>query len=168
VVTVTVDAGRREDHGQAVEELEGGEAESGTTGRVCLGQDVENLVRAAVDQMEPFECKGGPGTVADQPFQSLPVGGLDADAGIQAEPAPVIPRQHVFGFVRLQEAVAAKVAEDSFLDRVLEVLQELVGEGRGFVKAEADGGSGRVLIRVLFNLLEEPIHDAHVVMEMGV
>jgi len=44
---------------------------------------------------------------ADQPFQAFAVGGLDADAPVEAEPATVLPAQHVLGVVGLQEAVAA-------------------------------------------------------------
>ena len=46
-------------------------------------QDVEHLVGAAVDEVEPIQSERGPGTVADQPFETSAVGGLDADAPIQ-------------------------------------------------------------------------------------
>ena len=78
----------------------------------------------------------------------------------------MIPGEHVLGFVRLQEAVAAsraalvvmarsapkantarpsneaelssmKMSKDPGTDRVLEALQEFGGEGGGFVKTEA-------------------------------
>jgi hypothetical protein len=68
----------------------------------------------------------------------------------------------------LQEAVAGKVAEDSLSDGVLEALPELVGEGRGFVKAEASFWMGRILIRVILDLLEEPVHNAQVVVVVGI
>jgi hypothetical protein len=55
----------------------------------------------------------------DQLFQTVLVGGLDPDTGVQAKAATVIPREHVFGFVGLQEAVAPKVSQDSEADRVL-------------------------------------------------
>jgi hypothetical protein len=70
--------------------------------------------------------------------------------------------------VGLQEAVAAEVAEDPVSDRVLEALQELVGEGGGFVEAEAGFRMGRILSRVTLNLLEEPVHDAEVVVKVGI
>jgi hypothetical protein len=168
VVTVAVEPGRGKDRGQAVEELESREAEGGPAGWVGLGQEVENLVRAAADQVEPFEGEGWPGTVTDQPLQSFAVCGLDTDTGVQAEPAAVIPRQHVFGFVGLQEAVAAEVAEDSYSDRVLETLQELVGESRGFVETETGFRMHRIQSRVTLNLLEESIHDAQVEMVVRV
>jgi hypothetical protein len=119
MVSVAVDSGWGEDRGQAVQELETGEAEGGAAGWVGLGQEVENLVRAAADQVEPPEGEGGSGTIANQPFQPLPVSGLDADTGVQAKATTVIPRQHVFGFVGLQEAVADHVTEDPFSDCML-------------------------------------------------
>ena len=86
MIAVTVDAGWRKDRGQAIQELQGGEAQGGAAGEVGLRQDVEDLVRAAADQMEPVEGEGGPGTIPDQPLKAFAVGGLDADAGIETEP----------------------------------------------------------------------------------
>jgi hypothetical protein len=43
-----------------------------------------------------------------------------------------------------------------------------VGEGCGFVKAEAGSWMGRILNRVTLDLLEEPIDDAHVVVKVGI
>jgi hypothetical protein len=169
VVAVTVDAGRRQDGGQAVEELQGREAQRGPTGRVWFRQDVENLVGAAVDQVEPLECEGGPGTITNETLQSFAVGGLDADAAVEAKTASVLPAQHVLGVVGLQEAVTDHVAEDALSHRVLEALQELVGEGGSFVEAEVGFWmGGRILNRVALHLLEEPVHDADVVMEVRI
>jgi hypothetical protein len=128
-----MNSGRREDLGQPVQELESGEAEGGAAGGIGLRQDVENLIRAVADQVEAVEGEGRPSTVADEPFQPLPVGGLDADAGalphamhalrggpgVEAEPTAVIPAEHVPGVVGLQEAVTDHVAEDPFSHRVL-------------------------------------------------
>jgi hypothetical protein len=49
----------------------------------------------------------------------------------------VIPAEHILGLVGFQEAVAGHVPEDPFSHEVLEALQEFVGEGGGFVEAEA-------------------------------
>jgi hypothetical protein len=89
---------------------------------------VEDLVGTTVDEMEAFEGEGSPGTIADQALESGPVGGLDADAGVQTEPTPVIPAKHVLGLVGVEESVACKMAEHSASDGVLEAFQELVGE----------------------------------------
>ncbi len=85
MVAVTVEAGRGEDLGQALEELEGGEAERGAAGGIGVGEEVEDLVGAAGDEVESLEGEGRSGAVAEEAFQSSPVGGLDADAPVEAE-----------------------------------------------------------------------------------
>jgi hypothetical protein len=114
VIAVAGDAGWKKDRGEPVEELEGGEAESGTTGGVGLRQDVEkdveDLVGTVADEVEPFQRKRWSGTVAKESFEAGAVGGLDTDTPIQLNPPPVIPGQHVLGLVGFQEAVAGKVA----------------------------------------------------------
>jgi len=168
MVAVTVDARWREDGGETVQELEGGETEGSAAGGVGLGEEIENLVGAATDEVETVEGKRWPGAIPNQPFQPLPVGGLDADAGIEAEPTSVIPGEHVFGLVGFQEVVTAKVAEHPFTDGVLEVLQELGGEGGGFVETEVISGFGRVLVRFTLDTFEEPVHDAEMEMRVGI
>jgi len=71
----------------------------------------------------------------------------------------VIPGQHILGVVWLQEAVATKVAEHPTSHGVLKALQKLVGEGGGFVEAEAGFRMRRILIRVILAPLEEPVDD---------
>jgi hypothetical protein len=58
------------------------------------------------------------------------------------------------------------VAKDPFSDCVLEVLQEFLGEGSGFVEAEVGFWMGGTRIRVILDPLEEPVHYAQ--MEMVV
>lgn len=41
-----------------------------------------DLVGTVADQVESVEGKGGPGAVADEPFQSGTVAGLGTDAGV--------------------------------------------------------------------------------------
>jgi hypothetical protein len=168
VVTVVMESGRREDLGQPIEELQGREAQGGPAGGIGLGEDVENLVRAAADQVETVECEKGPGAISDEPLQAFAVGGLDADAGVQAKAAAVIPRQHILRLVGLQEAVASEVAEDPFSHRVLETLQELAGEGGGFVETEAGFWMHRIQSRVTLGFLEESVHDDEVVVVVGI
>jgi hypothetical protein len=60
VVAVTVDAGRGEDLGQAVQELQGGETQGGAAGEVGPWQEVEDLVGASPDQVESVEGEGRP------------------------------------------------------------------------------------------------------------
>ena len=106
MVPVAVDAGWGEDFGQPIQKLQSREAQGGAAGGVGLRQEVEDLVRAAADQVEPVEGKGGPGTIPDQALEADSVGGLDADVGVETEPTAVIPAEHVLGVVGLQEALA--------------------------------------------------------------
>ena len=70
--------------------------------------------------------------------------------------------------VGFQEAVTTEMSEDPFADGKLEALQELVGEGGGFVEAEAGLRMRRILSRVTLNLLEETVHDAEMIVEVRV
>jgi len=142
MVTVAMDAGWGEDLGQAVQRLQGRETQGGAAGEVGPRQDVEDLVGAVVNEMKAVEGKGRPSTIPDEPLEARPVGGLDADAGVQTEPATVIPGEHVLGLVGFQEPVAAKVSQDPGADRVLEALQELMRMGCGLMEAEEGLGIG--------------------------
>ncbi len=86
MVAVTVEARWGEDLGHSVEELEGGEAKGGAAGQVGVGQEVEDLVGSVADEVEPLEGERGSGAVPDKAFEAGAVGGLDADAPIEAEP----------------------------------------------------------------------------------
>lgn len=157
MVTVAVDAGRGENLGQPIQQLESREPEGGTARGIGLRKQIEDLVGATVDKVESIESERRPGAIPDEPFEASSVGGLDADAGVEAKPAAVIPGQHVFGLVGLEESVAAVMPQDPGADRVLEALQELGGEGRGFVETEAGGGIGWVLMGVTLRPLEAPV-----------
>ena len=92
VVAVAVNAGRRKDGGEAIQELQGREPEGGAAGGIGLLQKVEDLVGAAADEVEAVEGEGAPRAVANEAFEAGTVGGLDADAGVEAEPTAVVPR----------------------------------------------------------------------------
>jgi hypothetical protein len=64
--------------------------------------------------------------------------------------------------------VAGRVAEHSLPDRVLETLQELVAEGCGFVKPEDLGLERWILARLTLEPLEEPVHDAEVIVKVRI
>ena len=119
-------------------------------------QEVEDLVGAAADEVESVEGEGWPGTVSGEAFEANAVGGFNADAGIEAEPAYVIPGEHVLGVVELQEAMAGKVAKYPLADRVLEFGWELGCESCRFVEKET---GMRILVPIIWELLEEAIDD---------
>ena len=168
MVTVAVEAGWREDLGQAVQELESRETEGGAAGQVGPREDVEDLVGTVADQVEAFEGEGGPGAVANESFEAGAVCGLDTNAGVETETAAVIPGEHILGLVGFQEPVTAEVPQHPFSDGLLEALQELGGEGCGFVEAEAGVRVGRARIRVILERLDEPVHNAQMEMEVGI
>ena len=149
-------SGWGEDLGQAVQELEGRQAERGAAPGIGSRQEIEDLVGAVVDEMKSVEGEGGPRTITNEPPESGAVGSLDADAPIQAEPTPVIPSEHVLSLMGLQEAVATEMPQDPGPDRVLEALQEFAGEGGGLAEVEAGFRSSWVRIRVIVDLSKSP------------
>ena len=64
--------------------------------------------------------------------------------------------------------MAFKVAEHSPSDGVLEALQELGRKDGGLVEAEGGFRIGWILIRVILDLLEEPVHDDEMVVKVRV
>ena len=110
--------------------------------------------------MEAVQGEGTPGTIPDEAFEAGAVGGLDADAGIEAEPAAVLPGEHILSLVGLQEAVAATMPQNSGTDGVLETFEKLRGESGSFVEREAGGGIGGIQTCISLSPLEEPVHDA--------
>ena len=107
MVTVAVDAGWGEDFGQPVQELEGREPNSSAAGGVRPWEEVKDLVGAVADEVESVESKGPSGTIANQPLEAGPVGGLDADAGVQAEPRRLSTIEDPFGVRRAHEPKAS-------------------------------------------------------------
>jgi hypothetical protein len=97
----------------------------------------------------------GEGVVVVGPF-----GDQGPQGRIGGEDAAVLPGQHILGLVGFQKAVAGKVAKRPPPDPVLEALKEFVGEGCGFVETEAGFWIGRILIRVIRDPLEKPVHEA--------
>lgn len=116
--------------------------------------------------MEALQGEGRPSTVPDEAFEAGAVVGLDADGGVEAEPATVVPGEHVLGIVGLQEAVAAEVSEHPRPHGVLEAVEELGRETGGFVEAEATGCA--LGVRIWIELFEDPVHDAEVEVKVGV
>jgi hypothetical protein len=163
-----MESGRREDVGQAVEELESGQTQRCSAGQVGRREEIEDLVGVTADEVESVEGKRGPGAIPNEPLEAGAVGSLNPDAPIQTESAAVIPGEHVVGLVGFEEAVALEMPEDPGADRVLKALQELVGEGDGLVETEASDGVVWILDLVTHERLEEPIDHAHVVVKVRV
>jgi hypothetical protein len=156
----------------AIQKLQGGEPEGGTASEIGPREAVEDLVGTTADQVEAFEGERWPGAIPDETLEARAVRGLDADAPVQAEPSTVIPVEHVFRVVGLQEAMATKVAEDPGADGVLEPFEELGAEAGGFVEVEATGWRIALVsglgIRIGLDSLEQTIHHAKVVVVVGI
>jgi hypothetical protein len=98
-----LDTGRGKDRGQAVQELESGEAEGGAARGIGRGEEVENLVGASGDEVEPVEGKRPSGTITGEPLEAGAVGGLDTNAGVEAEPRRLSTIEDPFGVRRAHE-----------------------------------------------------------------
>jgi hypothetical protein len=172
MVAVAVDPGWGKDGGQTVQKLQGRKPEGGAARWIGRGKDVEDLVGASADEVQPFQREGRPCTVADQAFEAGTVGGLNPDAAIQTEASAVFPAEHVQGVVGLQEALAAKMPEDPGTDRMLEAFPEFMGEGCSFVEAEVGGWFATwvpgLWIQIGLDPLKEPVHHAQVEMVVWV
>ena len=120
----------------------------------------------AADQLEALEGERGQGTIPDEALEPRAVLGLNTDTGVQAKTPAVIPGEHVFGVMGLQEAVAANVAEDPLSHGVLEAIQELGCETSGLVEADAAGLGLWVLVRI--GPLKDAIHSAKMEMKVGI
>ena len=101
MVAVAVNARWGKDVGEAIQKLQGGEPEGGTSSGIGAREAVEDLVGAAADQVEAFVGEGRPGAIPDEAFEARAVRGLYADAPVKAEPTAVIPFEHVGGLVGL-------------------------------------------------------------------
>lgn len=109
MIAVPVDAGRRDESGQPIQELERGEPEHGAPVGRGPGQAIADLTLGLpVAPLEPLERERRPGAVAEQSLESGPVVGFDADRGVEGEASGVIPGEHVAGGVLLEQSVAGE------------------------------------------------------------
>ena len=85
IVTVTVSARWRDEHREAVQELERGELEHALSVGAGLWQLVAQTL-ALAHPRQPNACENRAGAVAQQAFESDTVLGLNPNAGIEREP----------------------------------------------------------------------------------
>ncbi len=79
-----------------------------------------------VDFTQSFQSEGRPGAVAQQTFQPLAVGTLDAHAGVEREAATVLPTRHRLGVVRLEHTAAGERAQQTAADLGLHFVEQLL------------------------------------------
>lgn len=69
-----------------------------------------------VDLLQPVGGEGRTGAVAQQAFQTLPVVGLDAHAGVEGEPAAVVPRLHLLAIFLIEQPASHERPQDAAAD----------------------------------------------------
>ena len=113
---------RRDQPSQAVEELEGGQAERGAavSGRTRQMVDeagvggAQGPVRRGV--LQPVKRERGSSTIPEQSLQPGPIMGGDADRAVEAEASGPAPAEHVVGLGAGQQPSAYVESEDAMLD----------------------------------------------------
>ena len=117
VVAVAVGPRRRDECGEAVEQLQRGEAQrSGAagTGWRCF---VEQVLR--VKFVQPVQGERWPGAIAQQALTSGTVSGLDAHRGVDREAAAVFPCRHHLRVLCRQQAAPHEPAQQPPAHRLL-------------------------------------------------
>ena len=69
-----------------------------------------------VQFLEPLGGKRRSGAIAQQPLAPMPVVRCDADAGVEREPAAVVPPLHVPAIVFVDEPAPNEGAQDAAAD----------------------------------------------------
>ncbi len=122
MIAVAMDAWRVNEQSEPLEELEGGERESGAAARRGIGDAVDDALasrQTVPGSLDPFECEGRTGTVAQESFEPSTVTGRDVDRGIDAEPTGRLPAEHVIGDVAFEQGVAVQVTEHAVSNGLL-------------------------------------------------
>ena len=88
MVAMAMDAWRRNEAGQALEQFEGSETKHLATVHIGLGEPVDQASLRRGERLEsgrcvkPLQSKRPPGAVANEPLETRPVLSLDADGAI--------------------------------------------------------------------------------------
>ena len=149
MVAVAVHAGRRDEPGDALQELEGREQDLGAAVGRGPWEAVEQsgLWRGeagrAARGVKPFEGEGRPGTVAKQTLDARTVVALDVDGSVDAEAAGPLPGEHAVGIGLVEKAARAEVPEHATLDDTLEAEPMDFVEHGGLVEADRSVGDRR-------------------------
>jgi hypothetical protein len=123
MVAMAMDAGGWNEAGQAVEELEGGEAKHFAAVHVGLSEPIHQASvwrgerPETVGGVEPLQGERPPGAVSTEPLESRSVLALDADGAVDGEPAGAAPCEHVCRRGGVQEPAAGKPPQDAELHR---------------------------------------------------
>jgi hypothetical protein len=107
-------ARRRDQRGDALDELQGREEELGTSVGTRLWQVVDQPV--PIQLLDPLRGERRSGTITQQPHEPAPVMRFDARGCIQGESAAVVPLFHVPALVLVQDPAPYESAQDAAAD----------------------------------------------------
>jgi len=108
VVAVAVQARRRDQGGEMVDELQRGGGQRSASVALWLRQTIDEPV--FVDLFDALKGERWACTVAKQPLQSGPVVAGDAHRGVERE-AAVVPSEHVANVIGIEQPVAGEPAQ---------------------------------------------------------
>jgi hypothetical protein len=109
MIAVAVEARRREQRGQPLDQFQGREPQLGATIGLGLGETIDELLVAKL--LEPLQGEGWARAVAQQPLQAGAVGAYDPDRSIQREASAVVPAGHLARIGGIERAGAGKPAQ---------------------------------------------------------
>ena len=138
---MAMNAGRHHQAGQAVEQLEGGEAKFLATVPIGLGEPVDQTSFRRRERLEtgrgvePLQSERPPRTVASEPLETRAVLRLDPDGAVDREAAGAPPRAHVHRRGGVQEPAPCEPAQDAQLHRTGQGFRVRGLECGGFVEA---------------------------------
>ncbi len=154
MVAVPVDARRRHEAGQAVEQLKGREAKLFATVHIGLGEPIHQASLRRGERLEsgggvkPLQGERPPGTVADKPLETRAVLSLDPDGAVHRAvedtehlrceaAAGAAPRAHARRRGRVQEPASGEPAQDAKLHRARQGFRVSGLEAGGLVKPDS-------------------------------
>ena len=126
-----------------------------------MGETIDDALasrRTVPGSLDPLECEGRTGTVAQESFEPSSVVGRDVDRGIDAEPTGGLPVEHVVGDMTFEQAVAVQVTEHAVAHGVLQLIPVGGREMGGLVELD----------RALGILAEHTVDDTDVEVEVCV
>jgi hypothetical protein len=131
VVAVPMDAGRWNEPGQALEELEGSEAKHFAAVHIGLREPIHPASLRRGERLEtgggvePLQGERPARTVPNKPLKTRSVLGLDPDRCVDGKPAGPLPCAHIRRHGGVQEATAGEPAQDAKLHRAGQGLRVL-------------------------------------------
>jgi hypothetical protein len=164
VVPMAVHAGRWDEPGEALQELEGGEHDLGAPIGRGFGEPIEEPCVGrgeggrSAQGVKALEGEGWPGAVTDQAFDARTVLTLDANGSVDAEAAGALPGEHALGIGLVEKAARVEVPEHAALDDTREVEPVVFVEDGGLIEADSSVGG----------LREEAVKDHEMEVEVGI